>query len=39
MDNMITDMDQARGILADYLEVHRDLLPQFRQRARKSGPR
>jgi alpha-galactosidase/6-phospho-beta-glucosidase family protein len=29
LDPMITDMGQAAGILADYLEVHGDLLPQF----------
>jgi alpha-galactosidase len=34
MDPMMTDIGRARAILDDYLEVHGDLLPQFR-RARK----
>lgn len=29
MDPMVTDIEQARGILADYLQEHGDLLPQF----------
>lgn len=41
LDPMITDMEQAKGILADYLEVHRDLLPQFGKAAspRRPAPR
>jgi len=31
MDPMVTDIEQAKGILEDYLKVHGDLLPQFRQ--------
>ncbi len=31
MDPMVTDIEQAKGILDDYLEVHAELLPQFRQ--------
>ncbi len=30
MDPMVTDIEQAKGILNDYLKVHGDLLPQFR---------
>jgi alpha-galactosidase len=36
MDPMISDIEQAKGILADYLRVHRDLLPQFRRGRRRS---
>jgi len=31
MDPMVTDIEQAKGILDDYLKVHGDLLPQFVQ--------
>jgi alpha-galactosidase len=42
MDAMMTDIERAKAILNDYLEVHGDLLPQFRQRrpaARKASGR
>ena len=29
MDPMVTDIEQGKGILDDYLKVHGDLLPQF----------
>jgi alpha-galactosidase len=32
LDPMVTDIDQARGILEDYLREHADLLPQFSPR-------
>lgn len=32
LDPMVTDMGRAKAILDGYLEVHGDLLPQFRQR-------
>jgi alpha-galactosidase len=35
MDPMITDIQQARGILDDYLRAHAPLLPQFRRAARR----
>jgi len=35
MDQMITDIEQARGILDDYLRAHAPLLPQFRRPARR----
>jgi alpha-galactosidase len=31
MDPMVTDVEQAKGILDGYLKVHGDLLPQFRE--------
>jgi alpha-galactosidase len=31
MDPMVTDMERAKAILDGYLEVHGDLLPQFRR--------
>jgi len=31
MDPMVTDIEQAKGILDGYLKVHGDLLPQFRR--------
>ncbi len=31
MDPMVTDIERGQGILDDYLKVHSDLLPQFRQ--------
>lgn len=34
LDPMISDLGQARGILKDLLEAHRDMLPQFRKRGR-----
>jgi alpha-galactosidase/6-phospho-beta-glucosidase family protein len=36
MDPMVTDIEQARGILADYLKVHSKLLPQFAKTGRRS---
>ncbi len=40
MDPMITDLQMARAILHDYLELHGDLLPQFgRTRRRASSER
>jgi len=42
MDPMVTDMERAKAILDGYLEVHGDLLPQFRRggaAASRSVPR
>jgi alpha-galactosidase len=39
MDPMVTDIEQAKGILDGYLRVHGDLLPQFRRSRRPSKSR
>ena len=37
LDPMITDVQQARGLLDDYLKAHAPLLPQFRRARRRGG--
>ncbi len=37
LDPMVTDMERAKAILDGYLEVHGDLLPQFRQARKRTS--
>lgn len=39
MDPLVTDLDMARGIPADYLKLHGDLMPQFRQPRKRETTR